>query len=139
MVSLSSSLAVIMAFSVILLEAAGPDDNMAAHRQVGTTGPGWSPETMFTVYEPAPSGTVNFTTLHGSAYNVTWQYASEFMVGKGWQTGTGRTINYTGTYVPSGNSFIGTMGWTRVSQWIDAFNAFQLIISSESFGAVLYS
>lgn len=34
------------------------------------------------------------------------------MGGKGWSTGSARTISYSGTYQPNGNSYLAVYGWT---------------------------
>ena len=36
-----------------------------------------------------------------------------FVGGKGWSTGSARSISYTGTYQPNGNSYLAIYGWTR--------------------------
>ena len=36
-----------------------------------------------------------------------------FVGGKGWSTGSARSITYTGTYQPNGNSYLAIYGWTR--------------------------
>lgn len=69
----------------------------------------------FTLHNIDTPDVVNFTSPANSpSFNVTWIYPGTFEVGKGWNPGTSRVINYTGTYAPSGNSLIGVMGWTRV-------------------------
>ncbi|KFA69385.1 hypothetical protein S40285_08561 [Stachybotrys chlorohalonatus IBT 40285] len=68
----------------------------------------------FTLHNIDTPDVVNFTSPANSpSFNVTWIYPGTFEVGKGWNPGTSRVINYTGTYAPSGNSLIGVMGWTR--------------------------
>ena len=40
------------------------------------------------------------------------------MGGKGWSTGSARTITYTGTYQPNGNSYLAVYGWTVSSFFV---------------------
>lgn len=62
-------------------------------------------------------GTV--TTVNGSNgnFSVSWTNCGNFVVGKGWQTGTAnRVVNYNaGAFSPSGNGYLTFYGWTRNS------------------------
>nr|AQX83208.1 glycoside hydrolase family 11A protein [Cladosporium acalyphae] len=58
-------------------------------------------------------GDVTYTNGAGSRYSVTWRNTGNFVGGKGWNPGTGRTINYGGSYSPQGNSYLAIYGWTR--------------------------
>jgi hypothetical protein len=47
-------------------------------------------------------------------YSVNWNDATDFTCGKGWSTGIStRTLNYFGTFNPSGNAYLTVYGWTR--------------------------
>ncbi|EQC26298.1 endo-1,4-beta-xylanase [Saprolegnia diclina VS20] len=60
---------------------------------------------------------VTYTNQAGGAYSVKWSSASNgggnFVAGKGWAVGAHRTISYTGTYTPQGNSYLAIYGWSR--------------------------
>ena len=62
-------------------------------------------------------GTVTPTNGSGGNYSVTWTNCGNFVVGKGWGTGSStRVANYNaGIFSPSGNGYLTLYGWTRSS------------------------
>jgi len=55
-----------------------------------------------------------YTNGAGGNFNVRWSNnKGNFVGGKGWATGTSRSITYTGTYQPNGNSYLAIYGWTK--------------------------
>ncbi|KAF1943923.1 xylanase [Clathrospora elynae] len=58
-------------------------------------------------------GSAVYTMGAGSQYTVTWRDTGNFVGGKGWNPGTGRTINYGGNFSPLGNGYLAIYGWTR--------------------------
>lgn len=62
-------------------------------------------------------GTVTPTNGSDGNFSVTWSNCGNFVVGKGWSTGTSsRVLNYNaGAFNPSGNAYLDAYGWTRSS------------------------
>ncbi|KFA67600.1 hypothetical protein S40285_09445 [Stachybotrys chlorohalonatus IBT 40285] len=58
---------------------------------------------------------VTYTNEAGGTYSVNWQSGGNLVGGKGWQTGTSRSIQYTADWKPinNGNSYLTIYGWTR--------------------------
>ncbi|RXW12991.1 hypothetical protein EST38_g12863 [Candolleomyces aberdarensis] len=60
--------------------------------------------------------TATYTNEPKGQFSVTWEYGSggNLLGGKGWSPGSHtRVMSYTGTYQPSGNSYLAVWGWTR--------------------------
>jgi endo-1,4-beta-xylanase len=60
------------------------------------------------------SGDACMTLLADGRYTSRWGNSTNNWVGgKGWATGSRRTITYSGNYSPNGNSYLALYGWTR--------------------------
>jgi hypothetical protein len=57
-------------------------------------------------------GTVNFCLQAGGRYTSNWSGINNWVGGKGWQTGSRRVVNYSGTFNSPGNGYLTLYGWT---------------------------
>ncbi|KAJ7181455.1 glycosyl hydrolases family 11-domain-containing protein [Mycena crocata] len=56
---------------------------------------------------------VTYTNKAAGEYSVTWSGSGNFVGGKGWNPGAARAISFSGTYSPSGNSYLSVYGWSE--------------------------
>ncbi len=58
------------------------------------------------------SGNVTFCLHPGGRYTSQWSNINNWVGGKGWNPGGRRTVTYSGTFNPNGNSYLTLYGWT---------------------------
>ncbi|KAM0329438.1 hypothetical protein ACHAQA_004746 [Verticillium albo-atrum] len=109
MVSFSS---LFVACSAIAGVFASPVDSELAKRQSTPSSQG-THDGYFYSWWTDGGAAATYTNLAGGEYSVSWSNGGNLVGGKGWNPGGPRTITYSGTYNPQGNSYLAVYGWTR--------------------------
>ncbi|KAF5022837.1 hypothetical protein F66182_5131 [Fusarium sp. NRRL 66182] len=112
MVSLTSWLA---AFSALTSVLATPVDSAPKGAELSKRTPsstGTHGGYYYSFWTDNPNS-VTYTNQNNGQFSVSWGGNGNFVGGKGWNPGAARTINYSGSYNPNGNSYLAVYGWTR--------------------------
>src|SRR5688572_24286153 len=65
----------------------------------------------FSFWKDSP-GTVNFCMYPNGRYTSNWSGINNWVGGKGWSTGSSRTVSYSGSFNSPGNGYLTLYGWT---------------------------
>lgn len=77
------------------------------------TGTGTNNGFFYSFYNSGDSSTVTYNNKAAGEFSVDWTNCDNFVAGKGWATGSDRSIKYSGTWNAANvNSYVSVYGWT---------------------------
>jgi peptidoglycan/xylan/chitin deacetylase (PgdA/CDA1 family) len=68
---------------------------------------------MFYSFWKTSNGSASMTLDGSNGYSVSWSNIGDITCGKGWSTGSGHTVTFSGSHNNSGGGGFGIYGWTK--------------------------
>ncbi|KAJ4387466.1 hypothetical protein N0V93_008058 [Gnomoniopsis smithogilvyi] len=83
------------------------------HKRLTTSSTGTASDGFYYSFWTEESTGVDYEDGSDGQYSVTWESSSiDFVAGKGWATGSDRSITYDADFNPDGNAYLSVYGWT---------------------------